>query len=505
MSDTKPRAQQRLHRRAIPFITVFFVAFFVYIWLRIDPRLVYHAQCPVFKVDRAFFVSFWERPGGPAEYVCAWLSQFWTRPWLGALIITGTVGAISLATSSFIRRMGGTPVAPICLVPAVVLLILHSHYDHPLILDVRLLIVLVSIVVYGAVFPRMAAPRLAVFLLMCGILYYLVTGAVALFVILSALLEGLTRRRPGLGLSYALVGLAGVFAAGKYLFGASAIDTYARLLPFHPDVGPSAASAALCAFFLLAAIILPWWSHRRNGSLAVRAEAAAPSLPEHAEPPDRGKWLQGVGQWVLLFVFGVAAALFSFDRDGRGLIRIDYFARHKMWPNVLAEARRLPASRYTVATHWDVNRALFHTGRLGYDMFAYPQGDTGAQDNATSLLCDNSPASTHDLPVLACMNLGEVFFELGRVNESLSRGHEALGYLGEQPLIIQRLFLIYLVKQDADPARTCLNALGKHLLWKRQVEEYRRRLKGDPFLSRDPQIERIRSVMEIPRSSAFVP
>ncbi len=42
---------------AIP-AALFFVSFFLYVWLHIDPRLVYHKQCPIFMVDSAFFTGF---------------------------------------------------------------------------------------------------------------------------------------------------------------------------------------------------------------------------------------------------------------------------------------------------------------------------------------------------------------------------------------------------------------------------------------------------------------
>ena len=50
-------------------------AVYLYVWLWVDPRLIYHYQCPIFRTDGRFLAGFVGRPSGPIAYVSAFLSQ----------------------------------------------------------------------------------------------------------------------------------------------------------------------------------------------------------------------------------------------------------------------------------------------------------------------------------------------------------------------------------------------------------------------------------------------
>ena len=68
---TSPAA---VHRRFIPSVAlaaVFFGLVYAHVRLRIDPRLVYHKQTPIFMVGSGFFRTFLDHPGGLLEYACA--------------------------------------------------------------------------------------------------------------------------------------------------------------------------------------------------------------------------------------------------------------------------------------------------------------------------------------------------------------------------------------------------------------------------------------------------
>ena len=60
---------------------IFFILFYLYLWLDVDPRLIYHGggvieDFPVFFRGWAFFQEFISYPGGPVEYLSAFLFQF---------------------------------------------------------------------------------------------------------------------------------------------------------------------------------------------------------------------------------------------------------------------------------------------------------------------------------------------------------------------------------------------------------------------------------------------
>ncbi|MHC4738601.1 MAG: DUF6057 family protein, partial [Planctomycetota bacterium] len=72
---------------------VFFILFYLYFWLEVDLRLIYHSggvisNFPAFFRGWAFFRQFMAYPGGPAEYLSAFLSQFFYYSWAGAFVVT---------------------------------------------------------------------------------------------------------------------------------------------------------------------------------------------------------------------------------------------------------------------------------------------------------------------------------------------------------------------------------------------------------------------------------
>ncbi|MHC4739419.1 MAG: DUF6057 family protein [Planctomycetota bacterium] len=72
---------------------VFFILFYLYLWLEVDLRLIYHtsgviSNFPAFFRGWVFFRQFMAYPGGPAEYLSAFLSQFFYYSWAGAFVVT---------------------------------------------------------------------------------------------------------------------------------------------------------------------------------------------------------------------------------------------------------------------------------------------------------------------------------------------------------------------------------------------------------------------------------
>lgn len=108
--------------------TVFFVFFFFYLWLVVDPRLIAHctippaSDLPVFYRGWTFFREFNAHPGGPAEYAGAFLFQLFTHGWLGALVVTGLAWMLYLSVSGCFSASGFPRLRCLRHVPAILLL-----------------------------------------------------------------------------------------------------------------------------------------------------------------------------------------------------------------------------------------------------------------------------------------------------------------------------------------------------------------------------------------------
>ena len=75
---------------------IFFVVFFLYIWLRIEPSMEYQHSAPSFRMCHSYFKPFLSYPGGLVDYGAAFLAQLNYSDSLGALIFTG-IGIFDLS------------------------------------------------------------------------------------------------------------------------------------------------------------------------------------------------------------------------------------------------------------------------------------------------------------------------------------------------------------------------------------------------------------------------
>ena len=94
----KQHSSQSLGRWLQSFL--FFILFYLYLWLYVDPRLIYHGggiitNFPSFYKGWTFFLTFPRYPGGLIEYLSAFLVQFFYFPWAGALVITAQAWLLS--------------------------------------------------------------------------------------------------------------------------------------------------------------------------------------------------------------------------------------------------------------------------------------------------------------------------------------------------------------------------------------------------------------------------
>ncbi|HSW00123.1 MAG TPA: DUF6057 family protein, partial [Sedimentisphaerales bacterium] len=86
----------------------------------------------------------------------------------------------------------------------------------------------------------------------------------------------------------------------------------------------------------------------------------------------------------------------------------------------------------------------------------------------------------------------DTLIDLGLMNQAEKNLTECLETFGEQPLILERLATVNLVKGRTEAARIYLGALRKTLFHHRWASEQVARLDADPDLSSDAEIQRLR-------------
>ncbi|MFH1716412.1 MAG: DUF6057 family protein [Planctomycetota bacterium] len=492
---------------------IFFVVFYLYLWLRVDLRFISGSggtvtNFPVFFKGGTFLQSFLSYPGGPVEYLSAFLSQFFYIGWAGALVVTAQAWLICASVGYIFKTMNSPALRPLCFVPAILILVTYTQYTYHFVTTTAFLAALAFVCLY----LRLAEVRkwssdaglstsdlgrlfsVVLFLVLSVILYYVAGAAYLLFAVLCAMYELLFKKRYLPGLLYLLSIIAVPYVEGMMFFGSSIVNVFSDLLPFSWKIlsleSRRELIAVVYALYLFApsAILISWfWKTIRAGKQI--AERRSHSSVVHrlsfiARP------LPSAVCSFALSVIVFAAVFISHDTKKRGLLGVQYYACHRMWPEVLRAAGQRPESPLVVNA---VNRALYHTGRLGYDMFSWPQ-------HPDALILTGQDR------LLTCWHKFDTQLDLGLLNMAQKNLVECMEVFGAQPMILQRLALIDMVKANYGSARIYLGALSKTLFHAAWANNYLAKLQSDPNLSTDERIQHLRAVrMEKDYPSVFFP
>jgi hypothetical protein len=389
---------------------------FVYVWWIIRPRLIYdvfgiYLPYPEFSLERTHLGQALAQPGGAAECLAAFLAQWFYDSCAGAFIITAVAWLIWNVTDRLISDVGGCRCGFPNLFPLCAVLLLYQSYHHPLASLLALAICLWFAVAFRTM-PVHAMPLVgtSVFLVLCAVLYQLAGAASLLFALLIGIVYVHAEHRPVQGLCFVAAGAAMPWLVGTRLLPMTAPAAYSLLLP----VGTESAGEMeplplnlLRALFLFPALasFLAVIRRTRHPTPAAEWNSGTPGGTRVGNLPSAA-CLRRLAN--LLVLAGTVAAIAHFQRRPHRERRFEmvHHTRLQEWDHVLQVARRLPDRDYGLFCNHLANRALYHTGRLGDEMFSFPQ-----QPQALLLLAGDAPDSPPKYWMLA-----ETAFELGNVS-----------------------------------------------------------------------------------------
>jgi len=450
--------------------------YFLYFLLRIDPKLIYQSQEPVFFFDRYFIYDFFSYPGGLNELASRFLSQFFYYPWTGALLIVLVFASITLFTWLFIRSIIAIrPVLYLQWMPLIILLALHSNYRYPLALTLGLFWALLFVNVYIYLAPSRKTLRFLLYLILQAILYYVAAGQAFIFSLIIILYEVLHNRSIVLSLLYI------IFTALLPYIGASTVfiiriqDAYTKHLTAYDTYKVTWLSWVLYGFFPLVLLLLIL--EEKYVKVAKKSlNKLLGRLLFHRSIPIR------LIQAVIIFFLIAVSAQYSYNKKEKAFLLIDHYARFEQWQKVLDIAQKgLPISN---VVQYQVNRALYHVGLLCDKMFGMTQlfGSDG-------LFLHKSVRGRYAL------QHSDLFFDLGLINESEHWAHEAIASKGDTAWNLQRLVLANLLKEKPEIAAKYLAMLHRTMWHKKWAEEYQKFLSdGDDFLGH-PKYRYLKSIM----------
>ncbi len=475
---------------------IFFIFFYLYFTFEIDVRLLYHCgglidNFPAFYEGWDFFHGFLSHPGGLLEYVSSFLAQLFYYSWVGAAVVTVQAWLMCLGTDYVLKAVGTPRWRGLRFIGPLLVLINYSQYSVQLTTMMGFLIGLLAFCLYLRLRSDKLVPSLILLLTISVLLYVTAGGALLLFAFLAGLYEVFFCRRVPMALVCLATGVVIPYVLGVVAYSQRTHDAYFELLPLSWKIMDAQTIAivqravyGLYLFLPLAVVALGLWRFWFGKTAPVSSAPAKGTAGQESAPPKR-RWTFwgdnrgafGLNLPTLAFVGVTLAALAQFrDTRVRTLFQVDYYSRQKMWSKVIEAGRHSP---YHYLVCHAVNRALYHTGRLGDDMFAFPQHPSALMLTAREALWQKS----------------DTCIDLGLLNEAENAMTISMEMFGERPLLLQGLALVNMAKGNISTARVLLGALSKVPFWTGTARDCLARLDHDPDLSNDPEIQRLHAVM----------
>jgi len=474
---------------------VFFGLAYLYLWRVVDVRLIYYAagmvsDFPEFFRGEAFFRPFLSYPGGLAEYLGAFLAQWFYWPWTGALVVTLQAWLLAACARFLLDAAGAAGLRWVRFAFPIGLLIVCSHYAYHFAAVTALSVVLLAACLYIAIATRLRErSRLLAFGVLSVAVYSVAGAAYLLFAVLCAAWE-LWRGRWRPGAVYLACAVAAPYVLGVLIFGVSAEMAFAVGLPSWTRTGfvpprdiPMVVSSALVVVLPLSLCVAGLWrlaARRRHPAETKGTKRRGPAALLNAARLWYGcapalRWTLAS---LMLLAATAAAVMLSYDSVRKATFQVHYYACRRMWPELLGVARRASLSFATINA---VNRALYHSGRLGSEMFAWPQ-------RPEALLVSGQDQD------MTFWTKFDTQMDLGLVNMAQKNYTECLEIYGPHPLILERLALANLVKGNVGAARIYLGALSKTLFHARWARESLAHLEADPALAKEDRVVQWRSI-----------
>ena len=470
-----------------PSYLLFFAACFVYLWLVVQPNLIYYCLGTILS-DPSKFVTGWSflrdsagMPGGLADYVSGLLSQGYYHAWLGAVVIVLTGFCLAELTRRHLRIAGLSGGWVPATFPAIMLVLLYSRYKHPLNVSVAVSLGLLLSLALEKLRSRRPLVRIAACCAMATVGFWLGGGGtLSVFTLMTAVYgvgrlcairskaadPAEDRRRC---VPYELlalpIGFAIAWVLAEYAFLIAGGQALRVLTPFSVLVVAAMDSFLKALVFLLygftpLAVLLVV-----VGKALFAGRASTPSVrpkKKHPDRPQKRSALASLWQAVVPAIPFVLLALglhFGHDQLRRPYVLSNYYARLGQWDRVLDLSRHLPKGKNNVYVNHDIVRALYHTGRLPYDLFCYPQ-------NPQAMLLTHERKESDLTQVKLC----DLFLEIGHVNMAEKLASELLSTKGHMGIAIEKLAWISLIKGHPPTARVYLNALKKDLVYRGAAE-----------------------------------
>ena len=479
------------HLKTSPYISaiLFFTSYFLFILFYIDPRLIFvfngiNKYSFVFEFSRAYAAAIAFVPGGFAKLAAALVVEACGHGWPGVVLLTLIAAGLTLGTAAFVANARRRLLFVLHYAPAVLFLVMLSRYSmHYLPAALSVLGSVILALVYQRISGESAKKRCTLFSLLFLAGYYLFSFTAVLFGVLVIVHEFLLRKKKIVPvLCTAAVLAVALFLFRLFIFPFDRVFNYASIVDFRRPLLYLFLAVPLSA--LLAGLGIFSTDRVRTGK----------KISEHGRV---AMFLRIAREIVVLLA--LAATIFWAASDWttrtlRELGSVLYCDRNCLWDDILQKKRsflfeHFPNNKSLTAlmTTHALYRALYHTGRLGTDMFCFPQ----IADPEPLLLWKNSISNYFPDWTVSL----ETAMDLGAVNFAEQTAGEAMENMGPLPFLLFRRTLLQAAKGNDECAHVYCNKLRKMPGYRALTRRFEHGA-GTADLSGDTGVVRLRSCMD---------
>lgn len=427
--------------------------------------LSYQEQYQLFLFGKNYFLERIALPGGLADYIGEFLTQFYYIPVFGAAILGIIFFCLQRLTWVVCRRCGAdTQWFPLSFIPALALWMYMGDENVLLCFAVSLLATLVFMWLYTLVESRTkTVAGKALYILICVPLIYWLFGANILtfigFVVLYELKKNKSFYNISLVIVFVIYTLQTILVSSYYLqyplfrlYGGINYYRYPAYIPYMQII--------TMILFAVCPVII----------------ALLPKL--------KGRIVE-ISGIAIIAVVGFYAVKSSFDPQKYDLIEYDYLVRGEQWNKIIVKAKQKPADNPMSVSI--VNLALSQREELADRLFEF------YQNGAEGLF----PSFTRDM--VSPVSTSEIFFRLGMINDAeryAFEAQEAIPNHRKSGRLTKRIIDCEIINGHYGVARKHLKRLKKSMYYDTWAEKRLAMLKNEEAINNDPIYGKLRAFRE---------
>lgn len=453
-------------------VAIAYVSAFLFVTFGIGTECYHIMQHPAFLSDFEFFKSEAAAPGGIGVYLSLFVEQFfYIKPW-GGLLLTIEMLLASCLLCLFVKRVSGNGVAAkslLWMVPLFVSVLCFNNIYFAFHVITQLMLLLA--VLYLLHIISMDNKLFWVAEVVAAVVVYHVCGPMYLysFCITEVLLNFIYGNLRKVINAAAVLGVALFYPAILYRF---VLALTPKLLFYNPVADVTVLEQyqlMMYLFFLIAplSVVAQYFANK------FQVKQSDKHNKKSKDKHDRTPYYYIAVLAVMLAIIVVAFST-DYDKRERFSARITYEAERANWQYVIEHCQDYP--EYDRNTNYYYDMALSQTGKMGNQLFDYPQ-----------LLGSEALIIEEPLAGTVCYPASTLYFNIGQISNSLHYSFESIIYFKNSPYVMRRIIDCLIISNRYTEAEMFLKQLDRNMLAHAFVKDRRNFIAGknDCKLSRD--------------------